>query len=124
MLRRAGPPRLPPLRFSGRDRRRGRACGLRPPDARLAPHWSSAWAALGLAREERVIVSPRILQRFYNVHLIVEAMPRIVAAIRGARLLITEYQADVAYRDEIFRRVRALGLKEHVRFVGHVPYAE
>ena len=81
-------------------------------------------AALGLAREDRVILSPRILQRFYNVHLIVEAMSRIVATIRGARLLITEYQADAGYRDEIFRRVKALGLEEHVRFVGHIPYAE
>jgi glycosyltransferase involved in cell wall biosynthesis len=80
-------------------------------------------AALGLGREDRVILSPRILQRFYNVHLIVEAMPRIVATIRGARLLVTEYQADSGYRDEIFRRVRSLGLEEHVRFVGHVPYA-
>lgn len=80
--------------------------------------------ALGIGREDRVILSPRILQRFYNVHLIVEAMPRIVAAVPGARLLITEYQADVGYREEIVRRVRALGLEERVRFVGHVPYAD
>jgi glycosyltransferase involved in cell wall biosynthesis len=58
------------------------------------------------------------------VHLIVEAMPRIAAAVPGARLLITEYQADVGYRDEIVRRVRALGLEDRVRFVGHVPYAD
>jgi len=79
---------------------------------------------LGLRREDRVILSPRILQRFYNVHLIVEAMPRIAAAVPGSRLLITEYQADLAYRDEILRRVRALGLEDCVRFVGHVPYAD
>ena len=80
--------------------------------------------ALGLGREDRVILSPRILQRFYNVHLIVEAMPRVIAAIPKARLLITEYQADPAYRDEICRRVEALGLREHVRFVGSVPHDE
>jgi glycosyltransferase involved in cell wall biosynthesis len=80
--------------------------------------------ALGLGREDRVILSPRILQRFYNVHLIVEAMPRVIAAIPEARLLITEYQADPAYRDEICRRVEALGLREHVRFVGSVPHDE
>jgi len=81
-------------------------------------------AALGLGREDRVILSPRILQRFYNVHLIVEAMPRVIAAIPKARLLITEYHADPAYRDEICRRVEALGLREHVRFVGSVPHEE
>jgi len=80
--------------------------------------------ALGLGRQDRVILSPRILQRFYNVHLIVEAMPRVIAAIPEARLLITEYQADPAYRDEICRRVEALGLREHVRFVGSVPHDE
>jgi glycosyltransferase involved in cell wall biosynthesis len=80
--------------------------------------------ALGLGREDRVILSPRILQRFYNVHVIVEAMPRILAAIPEARLLITEYQADPAYRGEISRRVEALGLGEHVRFVGSVPHDE
>jgi glycosyltransferase involved in cell wall biosynthesis len=81
-------------------------------------------AALGLGHEDRVILSPRILQRFYNIHVIVEAMPRIVAAIPRARLLITEYEADVGYRDEIFRRVQALGLEEHVRFVGSVAHHE
>jgi glycosyltransferase involved in cell wall biosynthesis len=80
--------------------------------------------ALGLGPEDRVILSPRILQRFYNVHVIVEAMPRILAAIPEARLLITEYQADLAYRGEIFRRVETLGLGEHVRFVGSVPHDE
>jgi glycosyltransferase involved in cell wall biosynthesis len=79
---------------------------------------------LGLRREDRVILSPRILQRFYNVHLIVEAMPRIAASVPGSRLLITEYQADLAYRDEILRRVRALGLEDCIQFVGHVPYAD
>jgi glycosyltransferase involved in cell wall biosynthesis len=81
-------------------------------------------ATLGFGPEDRVILSPRILQRFYNVHVIVEAMPRIVTAIPGARLLITEYQADLAYRDEISRRVDALGLGKHVRFVGSVPHDE
>jgi glycosyltransferase involved in cell wall biosynthesis len=71
-----------------------------------------------------VILSPRILQRFYNVHMVVEAMPRILAAIPEARLLITEYQADPTYRGEISRRVEALGLGEHVRFVGSVPHHE
>jgi glycosyltransferase involved in cell wall biosynthesis len=80
--------------------------------------------ALGLGPEDRVILSPRILQRFYNVHEIVEAMPRVVAAIPDARLLITEYQADPVYRAEISRRVEALGLGEHVRFVGSVPHDE
>ncbi len=81
-------------------------------------------AALGLARDDRVILSAKILQPFYNVHLLVEALPRIVAAIPKARLLITEYEADEAYKAAIVRRVAALGLQAHVRFVGHVPHEE
>jgi glycosyltransferase involved in cell wall biosynthesis len=79
---------------------------------------------LGLEPEDRVILSPRILQRFYNVHLIAEAMPQIVEKVPRARLLITEYQADPAYRAEISRRVETLGIGKHVRFVGSVPHDE
>jgi glycosyltransferase involved in cell wall biosynthesis len=81
-------------------------------------------ATLGLAERDLVILSPKILQRFYNVHLLVEAMPRITAAIPQARLLITEYAADKDYKADIVQRVQTLGLEQHVRFVGHVPHSD
>lgn len=77
---------------------------------------------LGFDAKHRVILSPKILQPFYNVHLIVEAMPRIIAVYPDARLLITEYGADPGYHAQIVDRVEQLGLREYVTFVGHVPH--
>jgi glycosyltransferase involved in cell wall biosynthesis len=81
-------------------------------------------ARLGLTPDDIVILSPKILRPFYNVHLLVEAMPRIAAAIPRAVLLVTEYLADAEYKYELHRRVQALGLERCVRFVGHVAHAD
>jgi glycosyltransferase involved in cell wall biosynthesis len=79
---------------------------------------------LGLSPQHRVILSPKILRPFYNVHLIVEAMLQIIAAHPEARLLITEYSADPDYRKQIAERVDQLGLQDYVMFVGHIPHHE
>lgn len=79
-------------------------------------------AALGVAPDRRVILSPRILQPLYRVHLLVEALPRIVERHPEALLLITEYGADPVYRAQIADRVTELGLGEHVLFCGAVPH--
>ncbi len=81
-------------------------------------------ARLGLAPHHRVILSPKILQPFYHIHLIVEAMPHIRAAYPEAKLLITEYAADTAYRTQLAEQVQRLGLEEDVRFVGHVSHRD
>ncbi|MCL4296056.1 MAG: glycosyltransferase family 4 protein [Anaerolineae bacterium] len=79
---------------------------------------------LGLSANHRVILSPKILQPFYNVHLIVEAMPQIVAAHPEIRLLITEYAADPDYKKQIAAQVQQLGLSNHIIFVGHIQHHE
>ena len=81
-------------------------------------------AQLGLSPQHRVILSPKILQPFYNVHLLVEAMPHILTACSEARLLITEYLADPDYRKQIGERVEQLGIQDCVTFVGHIPHHE
>ena len=77
---------------------------------------------LGIPPDAPVILSPKILKPFYNVHLIVEAMPRIIKKTPSTTLLITEYHADTAYKEEIVARVRALGLEQNVRFVGEIEH--
>ncbi len=79
---------------------------------------------LRLPSDARVILSPKILQPFYNVHLLVEAMPAIVAAEPRATLVLTEYAADLAYRARLAERARSLGVSDRVVFVGHVPHAD
>jgi glycosyltransferase involved in cell wall biosynthesis len=79
---------------------------------------------LGIPDGAHVILSPKILQAFYNVHLLVEAMPAILASDPDARLVITEYGADAAYRARLEDRVKALGIANQVVFAGHVSHEE
>lgn len=81
-------------------------------------------ASLGLQPEHRVILSSRILQPFYQQHLIVEAMPRVLERYPQAFLLITEYGADPAYRAQLAKQIEVLGLSKNVRFCGTVPHAQ
>lgn len=80
--------------------------------------------ALGLAQEARIVLSPKILQPFYRVHLVVEAIAIVRRSIPGAVLVVSEYAADPSYRDKIAARVEELDLAGHVRFVGQIPYEE
>jgi glycosyltransferase involved in cell wall biosynthesis len=74
--------------------------------------------ALGLRPEARVVLSAKILQPFYRVHLVVEAMAIVCESCPDAVLVITEYLADPEYREQILRRVAELGLGEHVVWTG------
>jgi glycosyltransferase involved in cell wall biosynthesis len=79
-------------------------------------------AQLGLSPHHRLILSPKILQPFYNVHLIVAAMPQIMATYPEVKLLITEYAADPDYKKQIVDQVQQLGLTDQVIFVGHIQH--
>lgn len=79
---------------------------------------------LGLEPEARIVLSPKILQPFYRVHLVVEAMAIVRRSIPAAVLVVSEYGADPAYGEEIAGRVEELGLAGHVRFVGRIPYEQ
>jgi glycosyltransferase involved in cell wall biosynthesis len=79
---------------------------------------------LGLEPESRIILSPKILQPFYRVHLVVEAMAIVRRSIPQAVLVVSEYAADPSYREQIARRIEELDLSEHVLFVGQIPYGQ
>jgi glycosyltransferase involved in cell wall biosynthesis len=79
---------------------------------------------LGVAPTDRVILSPRILQPLYNVHLIVEAMPQVLAAVPDAVLLVTEYEAHASYRRRVEETAHAAGCAARVRFVGRFEHAD
>lgn len=79
---------------------------------------------LALPPEARIILSPRILRPLYNVHLIVEALPRVLREVPQAFLLVAEHRADPEYRRSLATRVRSLGLEDRVRFIGPRDYAE
>jgi glycosyltransferase involved in cell wall biosynthesis len=72
----------------------------------------------------QVVLSPKILQRFYRVHLVVDAMRQVVDRVPGVVLLLTEYKADATYKAEIVAQIQRLRLDRNVRFCGHVQHAE
>jgi glycosyltransferase involved in cell wall biosynthesis len=71
-----------------------------------------------------VILSPRILRPLYNVHLIVEALPRVLASVPEAVLLVAEHRSDPAYKEALADRAAALGVTERVRFIGASDHAQ
>ena len=73
---------------------------------------------LGLAPSDRPILSPRTINAVHNIHLLVAAMPGILANVPQAVLLLTEQGADADYRLGLEALVRGLGLTDRVRFVG------
>lgn len=79
---------------------------------------------LGLGKASRVVLSPRQLRPFYNIHLVVEAMPRVLERHPDTVLVVTEYHPDPDYKDSLQEKVATLRLDDHVRFVGKVAQAE
>jgi glycosyltransferase involved in cell wall biosynthesis len=79
---------------------------------------------LGLAPADRVVLSPRLLRPLYNVHLLVEAMPQVLAAVPGALLFLSQHRADEDYERTLRARVAQLGLAERVRFVPRIQHGE
>lgn len=98
--------------------------GVDPAHVRREPEAARALRdELRLRPGDRVVLSPRILRPLYNIHLVVEAMPAVLARVPEALLLLTEHRAEDDYRRRLAARVEALGLGERVRFVGQVSHA-
>ncbi len=99
--------------------------GVDPERVRRSPDAARALRAeLRLRPEDRVVLSPRILRPLYNVHLLVEALPAILARVPETLLMLTEHRADDVYRAQLAARARALGVAERVRFVGALGQAD
>jgi len=81
-------------------------------------------SSLGLRSSQRVVLSPKILQPLYQVHLVVEAMSFVVRDMPEAVLLVTEYRPDPDYRAYIARRVVELSLDRHVLFCGSINHQD
>jgi glycosyltransferase involved in cell wall biosynthesis len=84
----------------------------------------AARARLGLGSQDRVVLSPRLLRPLYNVHLLIEALPALLARVPAAVLLLLEHRALPEYRARLAARARELGVESRVRFLGAVDYAQ
>lgn len=79
---------------------------------------------LNLASDDIVLLSPKILKAFYNIHLIIDTLPILLARYPKIKLVITEYRADPSYRQQLDQQIQALGVESSVRFVGSIPNNE
>ncbi|TRZ99888.1 MAG: glycosyltransferase family 1 protein [Nitrospiraceae bacterium] len=79
------------------------------------------WA---LTESRRVIFSPRLAQPFYQHDRIIRALPAVREQVPEAVLVVTEQFADRNYVADLRRLAAALGVADHVRFVGAIPYPE
>lgn len=77
---------------------------------------------LGLSAADPIIFSPRILRPFYNILMIVEALPHILKKLPNTRLLISEYEADSLYREQLVSRAIELGVEGALIFCGKITY--
>jgi len=77
-----------------------------------------------LAPDQSVIFSPRLAQPFYNHHRVIQALPMVREKVPGAIVVIPEHCADPRYLLGLKRLAEELGMGEHVRFVGPIPYGE
>jgi glycosyltransferase involved in cell wall biosynthesis len=77
---------------------------------------------LGLGADDRVIFSPRLLRPLYNIHLLLDALPMVLAQVPRAVLLLSEHRADPEYRESL--RAPAARLGDRVRFVGRIEHRE
>ncbi|HET8646445.1 MAG TPA: glycosyltransferase, partial [Vicinamibacteria bacterium] len=62
---------------------------------------SALRARLGLGPDDRVVLSPRLLRPLYNIHLLVEAWPLLLARVPRAVLLVLEHRADADYGERV-----------------------
>jgi len=79
---------------------------------------------LDLSENDIVLLSPKILSSFYNVHLVVEALSILLRKYPTAKLLITEYGADKDYRKQLQKQIKELGIDYAIRFVGSISNDE
>ena len=73
---------------------------------------ASARAKLGLPADAPVLLFFGFVRKYKGLHVLIEAMPRIVAALPGVRLVVAGefYEDEAPYRE----RIERLGLTEHV----------
>jgi glycosyltransferase involved in cell wall biosynthesis len=77
-----------------------------------------------IGEQQRVILSPRLAQPFYNHDRVIRVLPKVCERVPDALLVITEQFADHVYVRGLQRLSAELGVLERVKFVGAIPYED
>lgn len=78
----------------------------------------------GIGGDRRVLFSPRLAQPFYNHDLVIRALPAVRERIPEALVVVGGALADGDYVARLRALASELGVKDHVRFLDAIPYAE
>lgn len=84
-------------------------------------HLRKKW---NIEQDAHVIFSPRLAQRFYNHHAIIQAFARILERLPNVVLVITEQFCDPSYLSELKTLADRLQVSQQIRFVGSIPYED
>lgn len=71
-----------------------------------------------------VMFSPRLAQRFYNHHLVVQALEQIRRQFPQIVLVVSEQFGDPSYVRELKALAEQSQVSQHIRFVGRIPYED
>lgn len=77
---------------------------------------------LGLDEADQIIFCPKILRSLYNIHLILDAMPAVLADYPRAKLLLTRFFSDKPYHTQLMDQINKLGLGDHVIFLERIEH--
>jgi glycosyltransferase involved in cell wall biosynthesis len=79
-------------------------------------------AQLGLGSGP-VILSPRAVNQIYNLDIILQALPEVIASVPGTVLILRDYNTDREYKSRLEQLISRLELGKAVRWVEHMdPY--
>lgn len=85
---------------------------------------SSLRRKLEISAEVPVVLSSRLLQPFYNIHLLIDAFTRVLDRHPNSVLVVTGLSPDGEYRQRLIDQTRELEIDKSVRFVGAVDYQD
>jgi len=86
------------------------------------PANASLRAELGLGAGP-VILSPRGVNPIYNLEIIIQALPEVIATLPGVMLILRDYNTDPVYKRRLEELIISLDLAAVVRWIGRIdPY--
>lgn len=77
-----------------------------------------------IGEQQRVILSPRLAQPFYNHDRVIRVLPKVLEQVPDSVLIMTEQFAERGYVQELQRLAAERGVLERVKFVGAIPYED
>ena len=79
---------------------------------------------LGISEQAQVVFSPRMLQPFYRIDVLIDAWPQMLTAIPSAVLVLSTFNADPVYQNKLKRKAAAAGVSHSIIFAPKLTQSE